>query len=195
MLRRAVAPLSGESMDTTAQAIHPWLWLGFLVDQGLRCCLWCCCRASWSSPKPRKPKSKMAGGKKLQWCAWCAVPWQLGSIMIYPKNLMIFGNMETCHNFINQWQMLNTQWFLPAISQKLWLGWSWPAEIPVEAATKSQGTGSRIQSHCSVWSFLADDQWLTKWIFQHFEWIMIQSDSFFKCRTRARRGYEDHDDL
>lgn len=33
----------------------------------LRCCLWCCCRAVLgSSPKPRKPKSKMAGGKKLQ---------------------------------------------------------------------------------------------------------------------------------
>lgn len=30
----------------------------------LRCCLWCCCRASWS--KPRKKKSKMVSGKKLQ---------------------------------------------------------------------------------------------------------------------------------
>ena len=58
-------------------------------DQGLRGCLWCCCRASWSS-KPRKAKSKMASGKKLQWAPRGGALKKLGSIMIYPTKIWWF---------------------------------------------------------------------------------------------------------
>ena len=88
-------------MDTTAQAIH-----GFgLAPWSTKVCGVACGVAvvhhgrppSRESPNRRWRVARSfsdARGAQL-----CAVRWQLGSIMIYQKNLMIFGNMETCHNY------------------------------------------------------------------------------------------------
>ena len=86
-------------MDTTAQAIHgfglaPWSTKVCGVACGVAVVL-----SLGRPPSRESPNRRWRVARSFSDARGAQCQRQLGSIMIYQKNLMIFGNMETCHNY------------------------------------------------------------------------------------------------